>query len=71
MRKDRIEQITPALSTFASWLWSNWLLFVLFGVGVLYSAVTSGVRVRHFGCIMKNTLCEPFRAKNKGTDERE
>lgn len=65
-----MEQLTQAMSTFSSWLWGNWLLFVLLGIGILYTAITGAVQVRHFGYIMRKTLWEPIRAKNKGTDEQ-
>ncbi|MDD3360395.1 MAG: sodium:alanine symporter family protein [Hespellia sp.] len=63
--------ITEYLSIFASWLWGNWLLFVLIGVGILYTIITGAVQIRHFGFIMKKTLWEPiFKKKQTLKDEK-
>ncbi|MGN8818880.1 alanine/glycine:cation symporter family protein [Oribacterium sp. HCP28S3_H8] len=65
-----MEQIQKILETFDSWLWGNWLLFVLLGVGVLYTVITGTVQLRHFPLIMKKTLVEPVfgKKRNKTSD---
>lgn len=60
-----MEQLQKILETFDSWLWGNWLLFVLLGVGVLYTVITGAVQIRHFPLIMKKTLLEPVFGKNR------
>ena len=39
----------------------NWLLFVLLGVGILYTVISGFVQVRHFGYILRKTLWNPIR----------
>lgn len=57
------------LTSFDDWLWGNWLLFVLLGVGVLYTVLTGGIQIRHFGYVIKKSIVEPIRSKN--SDSRE
>ncbi len=56
-----MDKILEALAAFDSWLWGNWLLFVLLGVGVLYTVISGFVQVRHFGYILRKTLWNPIR----------
>ena len=64
-----MERLTDMLKVFDDWLWGNWLLFVLLGVGILYTVITGCVQVRHFGYIMKKTLWEPIRGKAKDSTD--
>lgn len=52
-----------------SWLWGNWLLFVLLGVGILYTVITGGIQVRYFGYIMRKTFWEPILSKKSDAKE--
>lgn len=63
-----MEQLTKQLSTFSTWLWGDWLLFVLLGVGILYTVITGGIQIRYFPYIIRKTLWEPIRA-GKGDSE--
>ena len=64
-----MEKLADGLAVFSSWLWGDWLLFVLLGVGILYTVVTGGVQIRYFPYIMKKTLWEPFFARKKEKEE--
>lgn len=57
-----MEQVLKGLSAFDKWLWGDWLLFVLLGIGGWYTLISGGVQIRHFGYILKKTLWEPVRA---------
>lgn len=46
-------------------LWGNWLLFVLLGVGILYTVITGAIQIRHFPYIVRKTLWEPIFGKQK------
>lgn len=69
MESSFLEKLYSALSTFDDWLWGNWLLFVLIGVGVLYTAITGGVQIRCFGYVMRDYVFKPL--KNKKHDSAE
>lgn len=56
-----MDKVLEALTAFDSWLWGNWLLFVLLGVGILYTVISGFVQVRHFGYILRKTLWNPIR----------
>lgn len=56
-----MDKILEALAAFDSWLWGNWLLLVLLGVGILYTVISGFVQVRHFGYILRKTLWNPIR----------
>lgn len=60
-----MKELLGVLTVFDNWLWGNWLLFVLLGVGALYTIITGGIQVRHFGYIVRKSILEPLRAKNK------
>lgn len=60
-----MQQLTDILKVFDNWLWGNWLLFVLLGVGILYTAISGCVQIRYFGYILKKTLWEPIRDSKK------
>ena len=65
-----MNQLMEWLNAFDSWLWGNWLLFVLIGIGILYTVITGGVQIRHFGYIIKKTLWEPIRSGRKDSQEK-
>lgn len=56
-----MDKVLETLTAFDSWLWGNWLLFVLLGVGILYTVISGCVQVRHFGYIIRKTLWNPVR----------
>ena len=55
--------LLEVLTKIDNWLWGNWLLFVLLGVGLLYTIITGGVQIRHFGYIIRTVLWEPLLAQ--------
>lgn len=57
-------QLQEVLSAFDDWLWGNWLLFVLLGVGLLYTIITGGIQIKRFGYIIKKALWEPICSRN-------
>lgn len=64
-----MEKFTECLNAFSSWLWGDWLLFVLLGIGVLYTVITGAIQVRRFPYIIKKTLWEPIMAKKEDSKE--
>lgn len=50
-----MKELQQILTTFDDWLWGNWLLFVLLGVGLLYTIITGGIQIRRFGYIIRKT----------------
>lgn len=47
-------------------LWGNWLLFVLIGIGILYTVCTEGIQIRKFPFIIKTILAD----KNQKSTEK-
>lgn len=64
-----MDKLQIVLDQFNSWLWGNWLLFLLVGVGILYTIITGAVQIRYFGYIMKHAVIKPLLAKKKDSDE--
>lgn len=64
-----MERLTEILKTIDNWLWGDWLLFVLLGIGILYTAATGFVQVRHFGYILRKTLWEPLKRRKQDSAE--
>ncbi len=62
-----MEKLMELLTAVDSWLWGNWLLFVLLGVGLLYTVITGGVQIRYFGYIMRKTVIEPIRSRSRSS----
>ena len=62
-----MEKLQEILELINSWIWGKWLVFVLLGLGILYTFTNNFVQVRYFGYIMKKTLIESF--KNRNTDK--
>lgn len=64
-----MERLTECLNKFSSWLWGDWLLFVLLGIGVLYTVITGGIQIRRFPYIIRKTLWEPIREEKRDSEE--
>ena len=64
-----MDQLLKILTTVDNWLWGNWLLFVLIGVGILYTVITGFVQVRHFPYIIRKILIEPLMGSQKDSQE--
>ncbi len=64
-----MEQIEKLLGIFNDWLWGDWLLFVLLGVGLLYTTLTGAIQIRKFPYIIKTTLLEPVFGQKKDSQE--
>lgn len=64
-----MDQLLKILTTVDNWLWGNWLLFVLIGVGILYTVITGFVQVRHFPYIIRKSLIEPLMDSQKDSQE--
>lgn len=62
-KENGMEKLLEGLSVFDRWLWGNWLLFVLLGIGLWYTLISGGVQIRHFKYILRKTLWEPVREK--------
>lgn len=58
---DKIEVIATLLN---KWLWGRWLVFVLLGLGVLYTCTNRFVQFRYFKFIIKKTLVDSFINRN-------
>ncbi len=64
-----MDQLLKILTTVDNWLWGNWLLFVLIGVGILYTVITGFVQVCHFPYIIRKSLIEPLMGSQKDSQE--
>lgn len=51
-----MEQLEAQLRVAADFLWGNWLLFALVGLGVYYTAITGCVQLRRLPYIIKSLL---------------
>jgi len=58
----KITYLTNILKTIDQWLWGNWLLLLLLGIGILYTIATNFVQIRHFPYIIKKTPLEPLKS---------
>ena len=58
---DKIEVVATLLN---KWLWGRWLVFVLLGLGVLYTCTNRFVQFRYFKFIIKKTLVDSFINRN-------
>lgn len=58
---DKLEKILVLAN---SWLWGRWLVFVLLGLGVLYTFTNGFIQVRYFKFIIKKTLITSFKRRN-------
>lgn len=58
---DKIEFVATLLN---KWLWGRWLVFVLLGLGILYTCTNRFVQFRYFKFIIKKTLVDSFINRN-------
>lgn len=63
---DNLEQL---LLTINSWIWGRWLVFILLGLGVIYTFTNGFVQVKYFNFIMKKTLIDSFKARNEESSD--
>ena len=56
-------------SGFADLLWGNWMLFLLMGLGVFYTAVTRGIQIRSIPWIIKEFFGKSGRKKDTPKEE--
>ena len=63
---DRLEEILVFIN---SWLWGKWLVFILLGLGVLYTVTNGFIQFRYFNFIIRKTLLDSF--KNRNVDKGE
>ena len=59
-----MENLESVLALINSWIWGKWLVFVLLGLGILYTFTNDFVQVRHFGYIIRKTLIDSFKERN-------
>ena len=59
-----MESLELFLTTINKWLWGRWLVYVLLGLGILYTFTNGFIQVRHFKFIIKKTLVDSFKARN-------
>jgi len=48
-----MESLELFLTTVNKWLWGRWLVYVLLGLGILYTFTNGFIQVRHFKFIIK------------------
>ena len=63
---DNLEKILVIIN---AWLWGKWLVFVLLGLGVLYTITNGFIQIRYFKFIIKKTLIDSFKARNEDKGE--
>lgn len=63
-----MENLELFFGKLANMLWGNWLLYVLLGVGILYSFITGFIQIRKFPYIIKETIIKPI--KNHSEDRK-
>ena len=59
-----MESLELFLTTVNKWLWGRWLVYVLLGLGILYTFTNGFIQVRYFKFIIKKTLVDSFKARN-------
>ena len=64
-----MENLENVLAPINSWIWGKWLVFVLLGLGVLYTFTNGFIQVKHFRFIMKKTLIDSFKSRNSEKGE--
>lgn len=60
-----IEKLEEILKIANSWLWGKWLVYVLLGLGVLYTITNGFIQVRYFKYILNKTLIDAFNRRNE------
>ena len=48
-----------------SYLWGKWLVYVLLGLGILYTISNGFIQIRHFGFIIRRTLIDSFKTRHE------
>lgn len=48
-----------------SYLWGKWLVYVLLGLGILYTITNGFIQIRHFGFIIRRTLIDSFKTRHE------
>lgn len=51
-----IDKLESVLVLINSWLWGRWLVFVLLGLGILYTFTNGFIQVKYFKFIIKKLL---------------
>ena len=64
-----IESLERVLVIINAWLWGKWLVFVLLGLGILYTITNGFIQVRYFKFIIRKTLIDSFKARNEDKGE--
>ena len=59
-----MESLELFLTTVNKWLWGRWLVYVLLGLGILYTFTNGFIQVRYFKFIIKKTLVDSFKTRN-------
>ena len=65
-----IDKLESVLVLINSWLWGRWLVFVLLGLGILYTFTNGFIQVRYFKFIIKKTLIDSLSLKQKKRRKR-
>lgn len=60
-----IEKLEEILKIANSWLWGKWLVYVLLGLGVLYTITNGFIQVRYFKYTLNKTLIDAFNRRNE------
>nr|WP_314532229.1 amino acid carrier protein [uncultured Fusobacterium sp.] len=60
-----MENLELLLTTVNKWLWGRWLVYVLLGLGILYTFANGFIQVRHFNFIIRKTLIDSFKSRNE------
>lgn len=63
------EELEILIKSINKYLWGNALVYVLLGLGVLYTFTNGFVQFRYFGFIMRKTLIESFKNRNEEKGE--
>ncbi len=63
-------KINEFLTQIDNILWGDWMLFVLLGIGILYTVISGFVQVRHFPYIIRKTLFDPIKLNQKSSTEK-
>lgn len=64
-----MENLEQFLEAFNKVLWGNWLVYVLLGLGVLYTFANGFIQVRRFKYIINKTLVSSFKERNVEKEE--
>ncbi|MBL7575969.1 alanine or glycine:cation symporter, AGCS family [Peptoniphilus asaccharolyticus DSM 20463] len=64
-----MENLEQFLEAFNKVLWGRWLVFVLLGLGVLYTFTNGFIQIKRFKYIMNKTLINSFKERNVEKEE--